>query len=174
MRTDWGVWLSDPRVVARYEALCAPAAGHVWWTGAIMRSGHGRFWVGSTVDGRDVVVAAHRFGYGVAHGAGALESGRLVMHECDEPLCQDPRHLVVGTAADNRWAWMIRRHDLGSPLRDARGRYTRALVIRDTVRSGGDVAAVIAAGYPVADWDHPVLPGFDIVSPYATPRRGRV
>lgn len=166
----WERCLDDDHVVSRYRSMLEPAAGHVWWTGAVMRSGHGRFWMGC-VDGHDLVVSAHRFAYGLAHGAVALGQAPVVMHLCDEPLCQDPAHLVGGTTEENRRDWLVRRNDLGSPFRDARGRHGRAMAIRDALLHGGDVSAVFEHGVPDRDWECPTLPTLESVSRYVVAPR---
>lgn len=138
--------IANDRVRARYWAKVTRTGSHWWFTGAIMRSGHGRFWVGR--DGhRDVVVLAHRFGFALEHGFGALLETPVLRHSCDEALCQRSDHLVA--AADdyaNRIDWLLRRHRIGSPLRDVRGRAGRARAIRGAVLAGEDVSAVMAAG----------------------------
>lgn len=139
--------IADEGVRARYWAKVArTSSSHWWYTGAIMRSGHGRFWVGRD-DPRDVVVLAHRFGFALAHGIGALLEAPVLRHDCDEALCQHPDHLVPATDDhDNRIDWLLRRHRIGSPLRDVRGRAGRARAIRAAVLAGHEVSAVMEAG----------------------------
>ncbi len=162
---EWSEWLSDDRIVERFEFHLMVDAVHWWWTGAVVRSGHGRFWVtGPTGERGAVVVAAHQFAFGLANGAARLAAAEAVLHECDHPSCQNPEHLVVGTHAENRAQWLARRNDMGSPLRDTRRRHERAVAIRDAARSGASVDQVVIAGLPRMDTAAPVLPGMEIVS----------
>lgn len=150
--------LADEGVRARYWAKTSRRpTGHWWYTGAIMRSGHGRFWVGR--DGqRDVVVLAHRFGYALAHGVTALLEAPVLRHDCDEALCQRPDHLTPATTDhENRIDWILRRHRIGSPLRDVRGRAGRAHAIRSAVLAGEDVSTVLAEGMSDLDRSQPTL-----------------
>lgn len=146
--------LTDPSTVRRYLAKVV----HVpwsdcqwWWGGAVSGRGHGRFWL-AAVDGRDVVVIAHRFGFGLAHGADALAATRMLGHGCDNPLCQKlgPRHVRPSTALRNRREWAARRLLAGNPLGDRRGARGRSRALRDAVRAGGRelFEAVDAAGRP--------------------------
>lgn len=67
--------------------LCWP------WTGATNQSGYGTFVGGQ--GGR----LAHRFAFIQAHGP--IPDGLCVLHRCDNPPCQNPGHLFLGTQADN-------------------------------------------------------------------------
>jgi hypothetical protein len=51
------------------------------------------------VNGRSVIVKAHRLAYLLDRGS--LPRGLYVLHGCDIPGCVRPDHLFVGTAADN-------------------------------------------------------------------------
>lgn len=136
----------DEQVRARYWSKVSVAGENWWWTGAIMRSGHGRFWIGRD-RGRDVVVLAHRFGFALEHGVDALAQAPVLRHRCDEALCQRPGHLA---AADddhaNRLDWVLRRHRIGSPLRDTRGPAGRARAIRHAALTGQDIAQAMREG----------------------------
>lgn len=145
--------LSDRSALARYEAKLRIVAGSLclWWVGAIAAKGHGRFWLGPAHDGRDAAIIAHRFGYALAYGPDALASAALLAHLCDNPLCQNPEHLESTTNAQNRAQWAIRRHRRGGALRDMRGARGRSREIRDAIKSGGGIEAVVLAGMPPVD-----------------------
>lgn len=144
--------VQDEGVRARYWTKVAPDLGQNWWyTGAIMRSGHGRFWIGRDGE-RDVVVLAHRFGFALAYGIDALIAAPVLRHSCDEALCQRPDHLLPAVDDhDNRIDWLLRRHRVGSPLRDARGASGRARAIRQAVIDGRDVAQAMRDGLSELD-----------------------
>ena len=97
------------------------------------------------------MVIAHRFAYGLAHGVQALANAPQVRHSCDEPLCQQMKHLVVGTQLDNSRDYLIRRDIPGSPLRDVRGSLDRARSLRAAARARADVADAQALGSPELD-----------------------
>jgi hypothetical protein len=66
--------VTDQDTVARYRSKIRVVAGSpcAWCSSAVSGRGHGRFWVG-TIDGRDVVMIAHRFGWAVRYGVDALD-----------------------------------------------------------------------------------------------------
>ena len=104
--------LDDAETVGRYRVkiVTVPGSGCRWWSGALSGRGHGRFWLAS-VDGRDVVVVAHRFGFGLEHGVDELERVPVLGHRCDNPLCQEigSGHGLRSSAGENRREWAARR-----------------------------------------------------------------
>ena len=62
------------------------------WTGTTSR-GYGKFYDGVAMR------RAHRYAWQFAHGEWPGEWH--VLHSCDNPLCQNPAHLKLGTHADN-------------------------------------------------------------------------
>lgn len=77
--------------------------------------------------------------------------------------CQQPTHLRLGTAAENRAEWLARRRDPGSPLADLRGPAGRSRAIGTAIRAGQEggestaeiaarIRAAISAGRPLSLW----------------------
>lgn len=67
------------------------------WTGATARFGYGIVFAEGKARGAHRVIYETTYG----HPVGSLPSGLIVMHTCDNPVCCNPRHLVLGTQKDN-------------------------------------------------------------------------
>ena len=73
------------------------------WTGLLRRDGYGALewslWRPGTRRRAARLNGAHRFSYLLANGS--IPPGSFVLHQCDNPPCVHPLHLVAGTAGDN-------------------------------------------------------------------------
>ena len=108
--------------------------------------GYGKF----RAAGIGKLVSAHRYALLATHGR--LDDERFVLHSCDNKLCCNPRHLRLGTQADNV-ADMHARGRNGQPKGET---HSNAKLNDDAVReirrllAGGVRQREIAAAYGVA------------------------
>jgi hypothetical protein len=78
--------------------LTPGAEDECWpWRGEISPKGYGIVYAKENRKWRRR--KAHRVAYDRAHGP--IPDGMLVIHSCDNPPCCNPKHLRVGTHADN-------------------------------------------------------------------------
>lgn len=88
------------RYEARIDRSGGPDACHEWQAKSRDKNGYGLFsW---RENGRLITVRAHRFGWDLAFPDQLLIPDTMVLHRCDNPPCNNPRHWFLGTALDNR------------------------------------------------------------------------
>jgi hypothetical protein len=167
----WRSWLTNPRIVGRFEhKRYRRRNDQCWpWLGAVSSTGHGSFRA-TSLPGRSRrgTVPAHLFAYQLEHAiiprlgwTGAQDP--MLCHRCDSHGCTNPAHLRLGTAGSNRVEWAQRHRDPTSPLADVRGPAGRTKALAEAVLAGfaaGDTASVIdaryvraeAAGLPLTLW----------------------
>jgi hypothetical protein len=73
--------------------------GDCWeWQGAT-RSGYGSFYVRNILGYQRGQIGAHRYSYWIHYGEPPPDL--QVRHKCDNKVCVNPAHLLLGTAHDN-------------------------------------------------------------------------
>lgn len=77
------------------------------WTGSKSSTGYGNI---STKKNKSPI-NAHRLSYTI--NKGKIPDGMVVMHTCDNKLCVNPNHLVIGTKKDNSNDMMAKNRGIG-------------------------------------------------------------
>ncbi|GAB2900950.1 hypothetical protein GCM10027074_78330 [Streptomyces deserti] len=152
----WRAWLKNEDVVARFEAKrYVRSTDRCWpWRGAVSSTGHGSFRAASLPGpSRRGTVPAHLFAYQLANGVidrtgWTAAEDPVVCHTCDFHGCTNPCHLRLGTAAENRAEWSLRRGNPHGPLADTRGAAGRTRAIAQAIRAG------LRAGEPAEQIEH--------------------
>jgi hypothetical protein len=85
----------SPLQVAHFwsRVRCGTDAQCWLWDGATNDSGYGRMAIGGKF------VPAHRIAYILVNGL--IPNGQIIRHRCDNPPRCNPRHLLIGSVADN-------------------------------------------------------------------------
>ena len=91
----------SPTIEARYWTRVEKRGpDECWpWTGLTENFGHGSLFIGKDFNGNTICEKAHRLAWRFATGSDPGE--HKVRHRCDNPPCQNPAHLELGTQADN-------------------------------------------------------------------------
>jgi hypothetical protein len=105
--------------LARFMARTDPGNdGCWWWTGKPGTHGYGLFG-GDGYNGTAPV-------WSYRHFNGPIPEGQIVRHTCDNRLCVNPEHLILGTRKDNAQDAVVRG-------RVARGERSGLAVLTDEV-----------------------------------------
>ena len=129
-----------------YMPGAPPSDDSCWeWAGYVNQQGYG------VIRKRQVGIAAHRLAF--EHWNGSIPQGLVIRHSCDNRRCVQPKHLLLGTPADNNRDMMSRgRHNTargvdqpGSKLTD-----TQVVEIRSRYESGGIKQSELSIEYGVA------------------------
>lgn len=130
----------DRRYQSKVDRSGGPDACHPW-AASVNHAGYGQF----RADG--AMHLAHRWAY--ARFVARLESEEVVRHSCDNPPCQNLRHLLSGSVKDNVQDMLERGR-----INDRRGAAnSRAKLSEEQVleiRASSERATVLASRYGVS------------------------
>jgi HNH endonuclease len=105
------------------------------WQAATVGNGYGYFRHSDTME----MVLAHRFCWEIHFGP--IPEGLRVCHSCDNPPCCNPKHLFLGTVADNNEDKRRKGRATGGAPKGTRNRRTltmdEAEMIRKLYAAGG-------------------------------------
>jgi hypothetical protein len=84
--------------------------------------------------------------YAAFHGVDALLDVPLLAHQCDNPICQNPRCWRESNHRANGREYAYRRDVVRGALTDTRGARGRARAVRDAARAGSPISEAVLAG----------------------------
>lgn len=120
------------------------------WTGSTVPFGYGQ--IGVVTDGVYRPIHAHRVSWELHNGP--IPDGMVICHSCDNPPCVNPKHLFLGTSADNNAdAWAKGRAKtpfVAGSHYHAKLTEAQVIEIRQRYSAGGVLRRELAAEYGVS------------------------
>lgn len=136
MRKDSSVWTDRGYIWAHTKLV-----GSCWiWVGTVVGMGYGQAWRWKRK------WRAHRLAYEIYRGP--IPRCAVVRHTCDKPRCCNPRHLKLGTVADNQRDMVSRGRSLRG-TKQARSKLTDAKVRRIRRLASSVTQTALAAKFGV-------------------------
>ena len=118
------------------------------WMAHKVEKGYGQFSIGHEL------FCAHRISYFLAFGA--IPSGLLVCHHCDNPACINPSHLFVGTHKDNTADMINKGRRIQGRMPSGEDHHKTKLSIEEVIKIEidrgvfGDTVQELSRGYKVS------------------------
>lgn len=125
-----------------YVELIPETSCH-WWAGNSSSNGYGSI----RIEGKHAL--AHRYAYARAHGPipkGEGYHGTVVMHTCDNKLCVNPEHLVLGSQSSNLDD-MVKKGRGAKGVKSGKAKLTESDIAR--IRFGGESTSHLASALGV-------------------------
>lgn len=130
----------ERRYQSKVDRSGGPDACHPW-IASVNHAGYGNFRADGTMH------LAHRWAY--ARYVGPLEDEEVVRHSCDNPPCQNLRHLLSGSVKDNVRDMLERgRINDRRGAGNSRAKLTEQQVL--AIRASSDTSTVLACRYGVS------------------------
>lgn len=126
----------DSKTLARFwDKVNKSSSENCWgWEAQLVR-GYGKFWFNGAN------WRAHRFSWLIDNGN--IPSGACILHRCDNPKCVNPKHLFLGSHADNM------RDKMNKGRACKKITLPEAFEIRERYATGGVLQRELAAEFGV-------------------------